>query len=182
MGKRGRGRPRSGRAAGGNPHGRPGKSAGPIGLTAVEGSPGVYELVHPRCVEEMEPDFQEGLELWKAGDPEEARDALRYTLQACPANLWVHVALGRIALEEFKDPILARGHFGYAVELRARSCQRVSRAAYRGIDRPTHRFTTPSKASSDAFAPVHAPRSREPDRVCPKTSRSLIAWVVVVLM
>ena len=36
MGKRGRGRPRSGRAAGGNPHGRPGKSAGPIGLTAVE--------------------------------------------------------------------------------------------------------------------------------------------------
>ena len=117
MGKRGRGRPRSGQAAGGNPHERPGKSAGPIGLTAVEGSPDAYELVHPHCVEEMEPDFQEGLELWKAGDPEEARDALRYTLQACPANLWVHVALGRIALEEFRDPILARGHFGYAVEL-----------------------------------------------------------------
>jgi hypothetical protein len=92
-------------------------SAGPIGLIAVEGSPDTFELVHPGCVEEMELDFQEGLELWKAGDPEEARDALRYTLQACPANLWVHVALGRIALEEFNDPILARGHFGYAVEL-----------------------------------------------------------------
>jgi len=117
MGKRGRGRPRSGQAAGENPRGRPGTSAGPIGLTAVEGSPNAFELVHPGCVEEMEPDFQEGLELWKAGDPEEARDALRYTLQACPANLWVHVALGRIALEEFQDPILARGHFGYAVEL-----------------------------------------------------------------
>ena len=65
----------------------------------------------------MELDYQEGLELWKAGDPEEARDALRYALQACPANLWVHVALGRIAIEEFQDPVLARGHFGYAVEL-----------------------------------------------------------------
>src|SRR3974377_2433036 len=116
MGKRVRGRPRSGQAAGGNPHGRPGKSAGPIGLTAVEGSPNAFELVHPARVEELEADFQEGLDLWKAGDPEEARDALRYTLQACPANLWVHVALGRIALEEFKGRILPRGHFGYARE------------------------------------------------------------------
>ncbi len=49
--------------------------------------------------------------------PRRLRDALRYTLQACPANLWVHVALGRIALDEFSDPVLARGHFGYAVEL-----------------------------------------------------------------
>ena len=137
MGKRGRGRPRSGQAGGGNPHGRPGKSAGPIGLTAVEGSPDAFELVHPRCVEEMEPDFQEGLELWKAGDPEEARDALRYTLQACPANLWVHVALGRIALDEFKDPILARGHFGYAVEL----ARKVLPASFSGRlprDRPAN--------------------------------------------
>lgn len=31
--------------------------------------------------------------------------------------MWVHAALGRIALEEFKDPSLARGHFGYAVVL-----------------------------------------------------------------
>jgi hypothetical protein len=86
-------------------------------LIAVDGRPDTFELVHPHCVEEMEPDYQEGLELWEAGDPEEARDALRYALQACPANLWVHVALGRIALDEFKDPSLARGHFGYAVEL-----------------------------------------------------------------
>ena len=31
--------------------------------------------------------------------------------------MWVHVALGRIALEDFNDPALARGHFGYAFEL-----------------------------------------------------------------
>jgi hypothetical protein len=68
----------------------------------------------------MELDYEEGIELWKAGDVEAARDALRYALQGCGDNLWVHVALGRIALEEFKDPTLARGHFGYAFELAQR--------------------------------------------------------------
>ena len=64
----------------------------------------------------MELDYEEGIELWKAGDREAARDALRYALQGCGDNLWVHVALGRIALEDH-DPKLARGHFGYAFEL-----------------------------------------------------------------
>ena len=68
----------------------------------------------------MEPDYEEGIELWKAGDVEAARDALRYALQGCGDNIWVHVALGRIALEEFKDPSLARGHYGYAFELAQR--------------------------------------------------------------
>jgi hypothetical protein len=78
-------------------------------------------LVHPQGIKEVELDFEEGLELWKAGDPESARDALRYALSACHDNLWAHVALGRIALEEFRDPTLARGHFGYAVELGLRA-------------------------------------------------------------
>jgi hypothetical protein len=69
----------------------------------------------------MELDYAEGMELWKAGDPEAARDALRYALQGCGDNLWVHVSLGRIALEEFRDPALARGHFGYAFELAERA-------------------------------------------------------------
>jgi hypothetical protein len=69
----------------------------------------------------MLPDYEEGIELWKAGDPEEARDALRYALQGCHDNMWIHVALGRIAIDEFKDPSLAQGHFGYAVELVCRS-------------------------------------------------------------
>jgi hypothetical protein len=49
----------------------------------------------------------------------------------------VHVALGRIALEEFKDPILARGHFGYAVEL----ARKVLPASFSGRltrDRPAN--------------------------------------------
>ena len=94
---------------------RPGSGA--LSLKQVDGIPDTFELAHPRCVAEAELDYQEGIDLWKAGDPEEARDALRYALGACRDNLWVHVALGKIALQEFKDTALARGHFGYAVEL-----------------------------------------------------------------
>jgi hypothetical protein len=80
--------------------------------------------VHPRQVKEVDLDYQEGLEIWKAGEPEGARDALRYALAACHDNIWVHVALGQIALREFRDPTLARGHFGYAVELGERALPR----------------------------------------------------------
>ena len=66
----------------------------------------------------------EGIEIWEAGDPEGARDALRYALGGCGDNLWVHVALGKIALEAFNDPELARGHFGYAFELANRALPR----------------------------------------------------------
>ena len=95
------------------------RSPGPIGLRRIVGER--FELAHPRCVKETELDYEEGLELWKAGDPESAHDALRYALSACHENLWAHVALGRIALDEFHDPALARGHFGYAVELGRRT-------------------------------------------------------------
>ena len=110
----GQGPPKSGQGA------RPGpKKAGGLRLRRLGGDD--FELDHPKCVIEMELDYVEGLEIWKAGDPEGARDALRYALQGCGDNLWVHVALGRIALEEFKDPNLARGHFGYAFELAQRA-------------------------------------------------------------
>lgn len=68
-------------------------------------------------MEEREDDYAEGIELWKAGEPEDARDALRFALEGCGDNLWVHVALGQLALSEFTDPTLARGHFGYALSL-----------------------------------------------------------------
>jgi len=104
---------------------KPGSARGPAGLIGLYRlERGDFELVHPRKVEETREDYEEGIELWKEGDPESARDALRYALSACHANLWVHVALGRIALSEFKDPSLARGHFGYAFELVERSLPR----------------------------------------------------------
>ena len=107
-----------------------------IGLARVRGDD--FELVHPRAVKETELDYEEGVELWKAGDPESARDALRYALSACHDNIWAHVALGQIALVEFRDPALARGHFGYAFDL-------VHRALPQGFtgrlprDRPNNR-------------------------------------------
>ena len=94
----------------------------PIGLLKL--ADGEFELIHPRKVEETREDYEEGIELWKEGDPESARDALRYTLSACHANIWAHVAPGRIALDDFRDPTLARGHFGYAFELGQRALPR----------------------------------------------------------
>jgi hypothetical protein len=111
----------------GRTHGAgPGQDAGPRpkrpgGLRMRRVGGDEFELDHPRCIQEMELDYAEGIELWRAGDPEAARDALRYALQGCGDNLWVHVALGRIALDEFHDPSLARGHFGYAFELAERA-------------------------------------------------------------
>jgi tetratricopeptide (TPR) repeat protein len=98
---------------------RPAKKRGGLGLNRLGGPD--FELVHPRCVAEMELDYEEGMELWREGDVESARDAFRFALQGCGDNLWVHVALGRMALQEFKDPALARGHFGYAFELAQRA-------------------------------------------------------------
>jgi hypothetical protein len=112
--RRGGGRPGHGSAPG-----TPPKRPGGLRLKRIGGDD--FELDHPKCVREMELDYAEGMEIWQAGDPEGARDALRYALQGCGDNLWVHVALGRIALEDFNDPSLARGHFGYAFELAQRA-------------------------------------------------------------
>lgn len=94
--------------------GRP-RTTGGVGLQRLNARE--FALRHPKCIHEMELDYEEGLELRREGDSEGARDALRYALQGCGDNMWVHVALGRIALEDFNDPGLARGHFGYAFEL-----------------------------------------------------------------
>ena len=122
-GRKGRGgdRPPAGgpRKGGGSPD-RP--KPGGLRLRRLGGED--FELDHPPCIHEMEPDYEEGMELWRAGEPEEARDALRYALQGCGDNMYVHVALGRIALESFRDPSLARGHFGYAFELAERAIPR----------------------------------------------------------
>ena len=124
-GNRGENRPpakgRGGRpAAPGRRPGASGSKGGPsrrggLGLKRLGGDD--FVLVHPKCVREMELDYEEGIELRKAGDSEAARDALRFALQGCGDNIWVHVALGWIALDDFRDPSLARGHFGYAFEL-----------------------------------------------------------------
>ena len=49
------------------------RKTGGLGLRHLGGDH--FELVHPPCVEELRPDFEEGIEIWKAGEAEEARDA-----------------------------------------------------------------------------------------------------------
>ena len=133
-------RPRRSHGPPGRRGGAPGKGgsgrAGSIRLAPIGGNR--FELVHPSCVRETELDYEDGMELWKAGDPEGARDALRYALSACRDNLWIHTALGRIALEESRDPTLARGHFGYAVELGRRALP-PRFAGVLPVDRPNNR-------------------------------------------
>jgi hypothetical protein len=127
-GNRGRNRPHARAKAGAprspNAESAAGRSKRPGALSIRRLTGDEFELVHPRCVREREPDYAEGIELLDAGDPESARDALRFALQGCGDNLWVHVALGKIALFEFNDPTLARGHFGYAFELVERALPR----------------------------------------------------------
>jgi hypothetical protein len=102
------------------PHHGPTKAnGGKLGLRPV--GEDQYELVHPPCVEERLLDLEEGLEAWQAGAVDEAREALRFALEGCGDNLRVHVALGRIALQEDHDARLARGHLGYAFELAMRA-------------------------------------------------------------
>ncbi len=99
----------------------------------------------------MELDYEEGIELRKAGDPEAARDALRFALQGCGDNIWVHVALGRIALDDFKDPSLARGHFGYAFEL----AERAIPAGFDGRLPREHPSNRPLYDALDGLAACH---------------------------
>src|SRR4051812_29467182 len=80
-----------GPASGGGGVPTPPRRAGGLNLRRIGGDD--FEFVHPKCVEEMWPDYEEGMEILRAGEPEEARDALRYALQGCGDNLWVHAAL-----------------------------------------------------------------------------------------
>lgn len=105
-----------GRGPGGGPPAAPRPRPGGLTLRPI-GRGDDFEIVHPRCVAEREDDYGEGLEIYRAGEPDEAREVLRFALDGCPDNLWIHALLGRIALEADRDPTLARGHFGYAVEL-----------------------------------------------------------------
>ena len=125
---------RPGPGSGGRP--APPRRTGGLNLKRLSGDQ--FELVHPRCVVEMELDYEEGIELWKAGDPEAARDALRYALQGCGDNIWVHNALGKIAFDDFNDPSLARGHYGYAFELAQKAFPLDFRGRL-GRERPANR-------------------------------------------
>jgi hypothetical protein len=85
----------------------------------------------------MEPDYAEGLELRAAGDPESARDALRFALQGCGDNMWTHVALAGL-----RSRIQGRGPGPGALRLRPRPGHARHPAGFDGhlpANRPANR-------------------------------------------
>ncbi len=145
------------------------RRAGGLNLKRLGGDD--YVLDHPKCVLEMELDYAEGIEIWQAGDPESARDALRYALQGCGDNIWVHVALGRIALLDFQDPGLARGHFGYAFEL----AERAIPPGFRGVLPPKHPMNQPLYDAIDGLIACHEALGKP--ELADELRRQADAWV-----
>lgn len=76
----------------------------------------MWELVHPEMALEMADDLAEAQEMINAGETEVAVDELRWLVSECRDAIEAHYLLGEIAFEAL-DFRLARGHFGYAVEL-----------------------------------------------------------------
>ncbi len=135
-------------------------------ISLKELDPGRFELVHPACVARLWDDYQEALDAWRQGEPEEARDMLRFALEGCGDHLWVHCALGQIALELEKDPSLAKGHFGYAYELIERAIPR----GFKGLLSPDCHGNQPLYQAIDglircALAAGHAGEVAELKRV-----------------
>jgi len=76
----------------------------------------VWEFLHPRCALDRAEDLEEVRKMIEAEEAEIATDELRWLLGGCTDFIDAHKALGELALLENDIP-LARGHFGYAVQI-----------------------------------------------------------------
>lgn len=75
-----------------------------------------WVLVHPRCARDRSEDIAEVREMIAAGELDVATDELRWLLSGCSEFMEAHVLLGELALMAGDVP-LARGHFGFVVQL-----------------------------------------------------------------
>lgn len=76
----------------------------------------MWEIVHPREARDRAEDLEEVRAMLEAGELDIARDELRWLLDGCTDCVDAHYLLGEIAFAE-KDFPLARGHFGYVVQI-----------------------------------------------------------------
>jgi hypothetical protein len=83
-----------------------------------------WVLVHPPCARERAEDLEEVRAMIEGGEAEVAVDELRWLLGGCSEFIDGHALLGELALE-FGDYQLARGHFGFAVQLGMKALQRA---------------------------------------------------------
>jgi tetratricopeptide (TPR) repeat protein len=108
------------KGSGGGPRGSGGAKAGGAksgGVTVRRTTDGRGSvLVHPRGALERAEDLDEVREMLEAGEVDVALDELRWLVGGCSEFIEAHGMLGEIALSE-GDYALARGHFGFAVQL-----------------------------------------------------------------
>jgi tetratricopeptide (TPR) repeat protein len=83
-----------------------------------------WVFVHPRAARERAEDLDEVREMVEAGETDVAIDELRWLVEGCSEFIAAHALLGELALEE-GDFALARGHFGFAVQLGLKALQRA---------------------------------------------------------
>ncbi|MGD9637041.1 MAG: hypothetical protein AB7G28_18020 [Pirellulales bacterium] len=83
-----------------------------------------WVLVHPPCARERAEDLEEVRAMIEGGEAEVAVDELRWLLGGCSEFIEGHALLGELALEA-GDFTLARGHFGFAVQLGTKALQRA---------------------------------------------------------
>lgn len=83
-----------------------------------------WEFLHPRCALDRAEDLEEVRKMIEAEETEIAVDELRWLLGGCSDFIDAHKALGELALLENDIP-LARGHFGYAVQIGKKAIERA---------------------------------------------------------
>jgi tetratricopeptide (TPR) repeat protein len=83
-----------------------------------------WVLVHPRSVREMAEDLEEVRAMIEAGELDVATDELRWLVSNCSEFIEAHELLGELALAQ-GDAALARGHFGFAVQLGLKTLERA---------------------------------------------------------
>ncbi len=83
-----------------------------------------WVLVHPRSVREMAEDLEEVRAMIEAGEFDVATDELRWLVSQCSEFIEAHELLGELALAQ-GDAALARGHFGFAVQLGLKTLARA---------------------------------------------------------
>jgi len=81
-------------------------------------------FVHPRGARERAEDLEEVREMVESGEVDVAVDELRWLVEGCTEFMEAHALLGELALAE-GDSALARGHFGYSVQLGLKALQRA---------------------------------------------------------
>ena len=81
-------------------------------------------LVHPDAARQCAEDLDEVRKMIDSGEPEVARDELRWLLGICHDLIEAHFLLGKVAVESDSDLSLARGHFGVGYQLGLQALRR----------------------------------------------------------